>query len=104
MWEAWRADPATAQFSPADVSYAVMTAFIAEDYHRGGKVTLAGELRLRMDGLGLTAKGRRSLRWRIAPPGEVVELASRAASSQSARRDRLSTVRAFDPALVEGDG
>lgn len=30
-----------------------------------GELRLAAEVRLRMDGLGLTAKGKRDLRWRI---------------------------------------
>ena len=74
MWNAWRKDPATAQYTPADISYAIETAYLVEQYQRGGKVTLASEIRLRMEGLGLNAKGRRNLRWRIAAPAEVVEL------------------------------
>jgi hypothetical protein len=62
-WTAWRRDPVTAQYSEADIAYALDTirlhALVAE------KPQLAAEVRLRMDALGLTPKGKRDLRWRI---------------------------------------
>jgi hypothetical protein len=58
MWEAWRKDPVSAQWSPADVAYARDT---IERLECGAP---PDELRLRMDGLGLTPKGKRDLRWR----------------------------------------
>ena len=72
-WDAWRRDPATAQYGPADVHYALDTIRLQEECARG-RHSLAGEIRLRMDGLGLTPKGKRNLRWRVAEPGEIVEL------------------------------
>jgi hypothetical protein len=58
MWDAWRQDPVSAQWSPSDVAYARDT---IERFERNAP---ANELRLRMDGLGLTPKGKRDLRWR----------------------------------------
>jgi hypothetical protein len=42
-----------------------------------------------MDGLALTSKGKRNLRWRVAEPAEVVEHPAR---SSDARRRRLRAV------------
>jgi hypothetical protein len=57
LWNAWRQDPVTSQYGPADLA-AVRE--LARQY-----VELApNEQRLRMDGLGLTPKGKRDLRWR----------------------------------------
>jgi hypothetical protein len=99
MWEAWRADRATSQFSSADVGYALATIRIADAYHRGGPASLVGELRLRMDGLGLTPKGKRNLRWRVADAADPVvdsglERSERLSRSMASRRRRL---RAVDP-------
>lgn len=61
MWAAWQADPVSTQWSSSDVEYAVATARI----HASGPISRASEIRLRMDSLGLTPKGKRDLRWRI---------------------------------------
>ncbi|MEK6327496.1 MAG: hypothetical protein AABM66_08245 [Actinomycetota bacterium] len=76
-WEAWRIDPATTQYTPADISFALHTIRLVELGHAMPTAALLAEIRLRMDGLGLTAKGKRYLRWRVADPAEVVELARR---------------------------
>lgn len=60
LWEAWRQDPVTAQWSPADVAYALETIRL----HAVMTSNSANEVRIRMDGLGLTPKGKRDLRWR----------------------------------------
>jgi hypothetical protein len=85
-WDAWRRDPATTQYTPADVAYALDTIRLIE----ARADSLAGEIRLRSDGLGLTAKGKRNLRWRMAEPAEVVELP---ASKGSRRRRHLESAR-----------
>lgn len=72
MWNAWRRDPATGCFGPADIEYAIDTAYLAECQARQPTSSLAGELRLRMDGMGLTPKGRQNLRLRFAPPADVI--------------------------------
>ncbi len=85
-WEAWRSDPVTAQWSPADVAYALDAIVLYE----GMTSRDANEVRLRMDGLGLTPKGKRDLRWRVSAQAAVVPRKSR--SGSSSRRARLSVV------------
>jgi hypothetical protein len=62
LWNAWREDPVTSQYSSADVA-AVHE--LADNFTE----LAPNEQRLRMDGLGLTPKGKRDLRWRT--PNEV---------------------------------
>lgn len=89
LWEAWRADPVTAEWSPADIAYALETIRLHAFDEKGKYVN---EVRLRMDGLGLTPKGKRDLRWRIARVSS--EPAQRSTSRKaSSRRARLSVVR-----------
>jgi hypothetical protein len=89
LWEAWRADPASGMFGPAEVASAVELAWLMDEFASGGdpdrkvqRVT-AAELRLRMDGLGLTAKGKRDLRWRST--GEVEATGAGSAGPAPAR-------------------
>lgn len=88
-WDAWRRDPATTQYTPADISFALRTIRLVEISHAKPTAALFAEVRLRMDGLGLTAKGKRYLRWHVAEPGEVVELPA----GRSRRRRHLETAR-----------
>jgi hypothetical protein len=98
MWDGWRADRATSHYTPADIGYALETIRVADAYHQGGPVSLIGELRLRMDGLGLTPKGKRNLRWRIPDSDPSADTragrSERLSRSMSSRRKRL---RAVDP-------
>lgn len=79
LWEAWRRDPASTQFGPAEIAAAVELAYLVQEFTAGADSerkydrVSASELRLRMDGLGLTAKGKRDLRWRAPTPGLEVE-------------------------------
>ena len=57
MWNAWRSDPLTAQYGPADIA---AICYLAEHFHALGD---SSRLAL-MDRLGLTPRGRRDLRWR----------------------------------------
>lgn len=86
-WNAWRQDPVTAQWSPADVAQAWDTI----ELHNEMKSSTANEVRLRMDGLGLTPKGKRDLRWRVAADPAPTAARARAPASSS-RRARLSVV------------
>jgi hypothetical protein len=81
MWAAMREDPVTKQYLPSDICFAVDTMRLYELWIRGGRGALgaAREFRIRLDGLGLSAKGRQYLRWRYAPepveePPSVVPL------------------------------
>jgi len=71
VWSAWRDDPATSQYGPAEIAAAVELAYLHDAYVRGEEKS--AEVRLRMDGLGLTSKGKRDLRWRTA--AEVATIA-----------------------------
>lgn len=86
MWEAWRSDPVTAQWSIADVAYAKATIRMLD----AGK-TKPSEIRLRMDGLGLTPKGKRDLRWRV-PTDPAPAKARKSPKASTSRRARLSVV------------
>jgi hypothetical protein len=90
MWEAWRQDPATSQWSPANIAYAFEAIRLVERDEREPSTSLAAEIRLRLDGLGLTPKGRRNLHWRTAP-AEVLEHPA-TNSRSAARRRRLRAV------------
>ncbi len=90
LWRAWRADPSTGQYTPADIAYALDTIRLAEECHRQPTAALSGEVRVRMDGLGLTPKGRRNLRWRaVAEVGGQAQIESIAAGRSAERRARL---------------
>lgn len=69
VWESWRNDPVTSQWTPADITYALDTIKLRDE----GVERKASEVRLRMDALGLTPKGKKDLRWRVKGDAEVVE-------------------------------
>lgn len=74
LWEAWRRDPVSAQWSPADRAFALVTIRLFDVKPVGS----ASEVRLRMDSLGLTPKGKRDLRWRVGAQVEVPAVESAA--------------------------
>lgn len=63
-WEAWRASPVSGVWGPEDIAFALDTILL----HNRMTPSNANEVRLRMDALGLTPKGKRDLRWRL--PGD----------------------------------
>jgi len=62
LWNAWRADAVSSQYSEADIATITLLAVEWDGLQ-------PAEQRLRMDSLGLTPKGKRDLRWRT--PNEV---------------------------------
>ena len=88
-WAAWRADPVTAQYTSADISYALDAIMLYEAMTPSS----ANEVRLRMDGLGLTPKGKRDLRWRIQSDAEAAKPKARRSAAASSREARLSVVK-----------
>jgi hypothetical protein len=58
MWVGWRQDPVTGQFGSSEIAAVRELARVWEDL-------MPSEQRLRMDGLGLTLKGKRDLRLRL---------------------------------------
>jgi hypothetical protein len=95
-WAAWREDPVTATWSPADVAYARETVHLVDRLARNLTAGLAAEVRLRLDGLGLTPKGRQALRLRIVSADELVQRPAPGGSSE-ARKRRLRVVDADRP-------
>jgi hypothetical protein len=77
-WEMWRQDPATSQYTPAEIAYALDTIWLYNQM----TASTASEVRLRMDGLGLTPKGKKDLRYR------VIQDAEQNAAPEVKRRDR----------------
>lgn len=94
MYSAWSLDPAATQFGPAEVAAVLELAYLLDAHVCGDREAKAAEVRLRMDGLGLSAKGKRDLRWR-APTETAAQQAESAAPSKGTRRRHL---RAVDPA------
>lgn len=89
LWAAWRADPVTQVWSPADIAYALDTIALYE----AAADSKPNEVRLRMDGLGLTPKGKRDLRYRVASAPVEQQSVKRPAKKSSSRRARLSVVK-----------
>lgn len=66
-WNGWWSDRASTQWGPADVRSVARLLGLVRDFEVGGRGTAAlpGEIRQRLDGLGLTQKGKRDLRWLV---------------------------------------
>jgi hypothetical protein len=68
-WASWSRDPAAVLWTASDRDYALATIrLVALDDARmvqGLQPSYSGEIRLRMDALGLTPKGKRDLRYRV---------------------------------------
>lgn len=75
-WEAWRSDPATGMYGPAEVQLIVDLAYIYELWVMEPTAALAAELRQRQDGLGLSPKGKQDRRWRVVAEVEAQEAAA----------------------------
>lgn len=67
IWNAWRKDWVTGAYGSAEIAMAVELAYVYEDAVRESKPTRWAEVRQWMDRLGLTMKGKRDLRLRLAP-------------------------------------
>lgn len=89
-WEAWRADPVTALYGPADRAFLLDLAFVHAHAITSGRVTALAEVRLRIDALGLSPKGRRDLRWRAAQDRPRPDLP---AASPPSARSRMAELR-----------
>jgi hypothetical protein len=93
-WEAWRKDPATTMWTSADVAFAIETIYLLEELVTEGPASLAGEIRLRQDTLGLTAKGKQDRRWRVAdaaPATTSGKLDDEVAARRARREQQLAS-------------
>jgi hypothetical protein len=80
IWDLWRQDPVTSQWSPGDQALALE---LGQTYY-----AFKPELRLKMQTLlGLNARGRRDLRWRNA--AETDSAAKADEHAREARRLRI---------------
>jgi len=70
-WQAWREDPVTALYGPADIQHALDLAHIHQAWVEAPTAALASEIRQRLDVLGLSPKGRQDRRWRVPEPRKV---------------------------------
>lgn len=86
-WAAWRSDPVTSQYTPADIAYALDAIRLYEVM----TPSTASEVRLRMDALGLTPKGKKDLRWRVAPESSEIEDAPAGVTALDDYRGRLAS-------------
>ena len=82
----------TARWSPADTAFAIDTLYLVDALSRNIQAALAGEIRQRLDSLGLTPKGKQNLRWRYAEPAEVVSHPTTRSADTRARMRRLRAV------------
>jgi hypothetical protein len=88
-WSHWWSDPAATQWSDSQFDELVALLALSDEFWQGNR-TRAAEMRLRMDGLGLTLKGKRDLRWRAPDDDEAAPPARPKAGA--ARRKRLQVV------------
>jgi hypothetical protein len=72
-WEAWRKDPVTSLYGPAEAQLALDLAYIYEQWVQEPSSSLAGEIRQRQDGLGLSPKGKQDRRWRVVTEAPAVD-------------------------------
>jgi hypothetical protein len=72
-WEAWRKDPVTSLYGPAEAQLALDLAYIYEQWVQEPTAALAGEIRQRQDGLGLSPKGKQDRRWRVVADAPMVD-------------------------------
>jgi hypothetical protein len=70
LWEEWRRDAATTQWGPAEMAAARELAYLHAEWVRYGPASLASEIRLRTDSLGLSLKGKRDLRYVVGDPAQ----------------------------------
>lgn len=64
-WEAWGKDPATGMFGPSELQAAVDMVYLYERWVETESLEAAKEVRQRLDGLGLSLKGKQDRRWRV---------------------------------------
>jgi hypothetical protein len=96
-WNGIRQDPATALFGAGEIEQAIDLGYLFEENVREPKGALATEARLRLDGLGLTPKGKRDLRLRVEPDDRTGRSDSPPSTrdrfrvgNSAARRERLT--------------
>lgn len=72
LWDAWRDDPVTQTWNASDIALAVDTIML----HAADPVTRAGEIRIRIDNLALSPKGRRDARLLLPEDDDPADIAA----------------------------
>lgn len=86
-WKGWWQDGASLHWSTADRESVVVCARLL-DAIENGELKHAAELRIRMDGLGLSPKGKRDLRYRLGDETPDVSLVAPVAELEDRRARR----------------
>jgi hypothetical protein len=90
-WAAWWADPVSLLWGPADVHAVEEVLYLQEEFVGRSTASLANAVRLRLETLGLTEKGKRDNRWRIATD-ELAAARSEPETPSAQRRTALKVV------------
>lgn len=92
-WGNWWKDPASQMWQGADVDLVEHLAYVHEQWARKGSANLLTEIRYLREALGLTPKGKQDRRWKVAPPGDVVDIDDQRSASEKMKemRDRASS-------------
>lgn len=88
-WRGWWQDGASLHWTSADHESVVMLARLVQAVEEG-ELKHAAEVRIRMDGLGLTPKGKRDLRFRVADDVPTVAAVAPVAELEDRRARRRS--------------
>lgn len=91
LYDGWRKDPVTQTYGEPEIAAVVELAHLQEEVSRG-RVSLATEVRQRADGLALTLKGKRDLRFNVLTEPQEEAPKPAVKSSGGDRRARLSLV------------
>ena len=91
-WEMWRRSAMATIFTPVDFDFLLDTALLHSCFHHG-QLNLAGEIRLRTEKMGATARDRDRIRLQIVDTDqELVHVPN----MDKARRDRLKVLTGMD--------
>lgn len=90
-WECIHRDAVSLCWEPADELLVRALIYLIDDLDRG-KFAVAAEVRLRMDGLGLTQKGKRDMRWRVKRDELDAKREEPEGEKKPSRYDHLRTV------------
>jgi len=86
VWESWRQDPATTVWGPGDLAAAVELIYVHAGWVELGPASLAAEIRMRSEALGLSPKGKQDRRLRVVVD-EPMPAVSRRAGAKIPTRD-----------------
>lgn len=92
LWKSVWSTPSATQWGEAEVPQAVLLCQLEDLWHQNRDQRLLTEMRHLRTALGLTAKARNELRWRIVDGDEVVEQNGKSLRDPKAGKGRLKVV------------